>query len=94
MKLNVLALGITLGICWGVGLFLMPWWIIMFDGPLSEPTIIGRCYRGYTVTAEGSVIGLIWALVDGFIAGAIIAWVYNFVVDRIPASPAAEKAKA
>jgi hypothetical protein len=29
----------------------------------------------------GSVIGLIWALVDGLIGGAILAWLYNRLVE-------------
>ena len=44
-------------------------------------------YRGYTVTPIGSLIGLVWALVDGFIGGAIFAWVYNRIAERLNPSP-------
>ena len=89
MKINVLALAVTLGFLWGVTIFLMTWWIIMFDGALTEPNLLGRLYRGYRITPAGSVIGLVWGLIDGFIGGAVIAWVYNKLVDRLPtASPA------
>ncbi|MCH8151241.1 MAG: hypothetical protein IH830_02580 [Planctomycetes bacterium] len=59
MKLNVLALGLAFGLIWGLGLFLLTWWIIFFDGQTGETTIIGLVYRGYTISAVGSVIGLI-----------------------------------
>ena len=79
MQLNVKAFALTFGLVWGVGLFLLTWWIIFFGGATGEPTLIGQVYRGYTISPLGSVIGLIWALVDGLIFGALFAWLYNFL---------------
>ena len=77
MQLKVRAFALTFGLVWGIGLFLLTWWIIFFDGVSTAPTLIGQVYRGYTITPLGSVIGLIWALLDGLIIGAIFAWLYN-----------------
>jgi hypothetical protein len=77
MRLNVRAFALACGLLWGVGLFLLTWWVILFDGSSSGPTFLGRVYRGYAVTPLGSVIGLVWGLVDGAIGGALIAWLYN-----------------
>lgn len=77
MKLNVKALAITLGLLWGVGILGMTWWIILFDGATGEPLWLGKIYRGYNVSPLGSLIGLVWAVPDGLIGGAVIAWVYN-----------------
>ncbi len=77
MKLNIKSFALTTGIFWGVGLFLITWWIILFDGATGEPTIIARVYRGYSISPLGSLIGLIWALIDGLLGGAIFAWLYN-----------------
>ena len=83
MKLNVKAFGITCGIFWGISLFVLTWWIILFEGATGEATLIGRSlYFGYSISAMGSIIGLAWALVDGFVGGLIFAWLYNFIVDR------------
>ncbi len=78
-RFNVRAFAITTGLVWGLGLFAITWWIIAFDGSSTEPTFIGKIYRGYDVTAMGSLIGLAWAFVDGLIGGAIFAWLYNLV---------------
>ena len=43
-------------------------------------TFIGKIYRGDEGTATGSFIGLGWGLADGFVGGAIVAWVYNLFV--------------
>ena len=72
MKLNVRAFALACGIIWSIGLFLLTWWIIFFEGATGEPTIIGRVYRGYTVSPAGSVIGFFWAMIDG--AGFIISY--------------------
>jgi hypothetical protein len=77
MKLNVKALALTCGIIWGLGLFLLTWWIMAFDGATGEITLLGRIYRGYSISPLGSIAGLIWAFVDGWIGGAIFAWLYN-----------------
>jgi len=80
VKLNVKALALTGGIFWGVGLFILTWWLILFGGATGETTFIGRVYLGYRITPAGSVIGLVWAFVDGFISGAIFAWLYNLFI--------------
>jgi len=82
MKLNIKAFSLSCGIIWGLGLFCITWWIIAFEGATGDPTLIGRLYRGYTISPVGSVIGLVWAFFDALIGGAIFAWLYN----RIAAS--------
>jgi hypothetical protein len=85
MPLNVKAFALTSGLLWGFGLFLLTWWIILLDGATGEMTFIGRIYRGYSLSVGGSFIGLLWALLDGAIGGAIFAWLYNRLIGRRPA---------
>ncbi|MCK4632462.1 MAG: bacteriophage holin [candidate division Zixibacteria bacterium] len=80
MKLNVKAFALTSAVIWGFCLFFVTWWIIFFDGATGETLLIGKLYRGYCVSPMGSVIGLGWGLLDGLIAGALFAWLYNFFV--------------
>jgi hypothetical protein len=82
MKLDVKAFALTCGLIWGVGLLCLTWWIIAFDGATGEATFIARFYRGYNVSAAGSVIGMIWGFVDGLVGGAIFAWLYNLIAGR------------
>jgi hypothetical protein len=64
-------------------LFFLTWWIIAFDGATGDPTIIGRVYRGYTISPLGSLVGLAWAFVDGMVGGAVFGWVYNAIAERM-----------
>ncbi len=82
MNLNIKACALSFAILWGLGLFLMTWWVIAFDGTSTDTTILSRCYRGYSFTAIGSIIGLAWAFLDGLIGGAIFAWLYNCLHSR------------
>lgn len=83
MKLNVRAFAVAFALWWGVGVFLLTWWIIALGDPTTGPTFLGRIYIGYEITPVGSVIGLAWGLADGLVAGAIFAWLYNFLVARL-----------
>jgi len=77
MKLDVRAFAVTCGLVWGVGLFLLTLWIVILEGASGDVTLIGRVYRGYSISYGGSVIGLLWGLADGAVGGAIFAWLYN-----------------
>ncbi|MEE9442699.1 MAG: bacteriophage holin [candidate division Zixibacteria bacterium] len=82
MKLNVKAFALTCGIIWGLGLFFITWWVMIFEGQAGNILPIGIVYRGYCVTVAGSFIGLAWGLVDGLIGGAIFAWLYNTLAEK------------
>jgi hypothetical protein len=81
VKLNVKAFAVACGLLWGVGLFLFTWWVMAFDGATGQPTVIGLLYRGYRISPLGSLIGLLWAIPDGFVGGIIFAWLYNLVAN-------------
>lgn len=82
MRLNVKALALAGGITWGACLFLVTWWIILLDGAGGDATFIASVYRGYSISAVGSVVGLLWGFCDGLIGGAIFAWLYNLIAAR------------
>ena len=77
MKLNVKALSLTAGILWGIAILLLTIWFICFGYDGNTLSLIGKVYLGYSVTWGGAFIGLIWGFVQGFIGGAIFAWLYN-----------------
>lgn len=82
LKLDVRAFALTTSLILGVGLFFLTWWLIAFEGATGDPTLIGRIYRGYSISPMGSLIGLAWGLLDGLIGGAIFAWLYNWLAAK------------
>ena len=77
MKLNIKAFALALALIWGLGLFVLTWWIILFEGPDGDIPALGLVYRGYTITPIGSLVGLAWGFADALVCGAIFAWLYN-----------------
>ncbi|MFC2088931.1 bacteriophage holin [Calditrichota bacterium] len=86
MKINIKAFALTCGLFWGIGLFLITWWIILLDGASGDITLIGRVYRDYCISVGGSFIGFLWGFADGIIGGAIFAWLYNTLSNRFQTS--------
>ena len=82
MKLNIKAFALAAGFVWGFNWFGLTWWMILLDGITRETTIIGRMYRGWTLSPTGSLIGFIWGFVDGFLIGLMVAWIYNKLIPR------------
>ena len=76
-KLDVKALGLALGIIWGIAMFIMGIVAMFFNYGDGFVTALGSLYIGYKVTILGSVFGALWGFIDAGIAGVIIAWLYN-----------------
>lgn len=76
MELNNKALGLAMGILWGGGLFLATLWAL-FAGGGEHLILLRKFYLGYAISIPGAIIGLVWAFVDGFIGGWLLAWLYN-----------------
>ena len=86
MRLNIKAFALACGLIWGLGLFCMAWWLILLEGNNPEPCLLNRLYPGYTMTPVGSLVGMVWGLVDAGIGGAIFAWLYNLISKKCPKS--------
>jgi len=80
--LDALKFGLACGMTFGLGLFLLGL-IATFSGIWADAiSMIGRFYLSYAPTVSGSVIGGLWAFVDGTIGGAIFAWIYNKLLGK------------
>jgi hypothetical protein len=77
MKIDIKALALSIGIIWGLAIFLLTvWFLIMgYDGNLLAK--LGNVYLGYSVSWFGAFIGLIYGFIDGLIGGALLGFLYN-----------------
>ena len=85
-KLSPLALGLTFGCGWGVAV------LVVGGIHAAYPSygrafldLVGSIYPGVGHGGTGTIgsftnalLATVYALVDGFFGGLIIAWVYNF----------------
>jgi len=86
MFIHLKVFSLSCGLLWGIGIFCFTWWIILFEGATGERAILGRVYRGYTISPRGSIVGLIWGFFDGLLGGGRIVRKKNMVVAKVIAS--------
>ena len=82
LRLNANILGIVLGIIVGLGIFIATNFLILKGGEVVGPhlALLGNFFPFYRVTFLGSIIGFGYGLLTGYVAGFIIATIYNQVV--------------
>jgi hypothetical protein len=73
MKNRPLALGIKIGIFWGSAVCLLTWLCYLTgQGTKMIEFFSLSNYPGYSISPEGSFIGLAWGFIFGLISGVII----------------------
>ncbi len=77
MEIRKRALGLSIGLLWGLAILLITWWFIIMGIRGDMLMNLQALYYGYSVSWGGSFIGFIWGFVDGFVAGVLIAWFYD-----------------
>ena len=82
LKLDRVAMGLSVGMASGALLFLATLALVLKGGPMVGPTLglLGQYFPGYTVTGPGSVLGLLYGFVSGFVVGWAFAFVRNATV--------------
>ena len=76
-KLDAKALGLTLGIVWGMAMLLLGLIAMFSNRGTAWIELMSSLYIGYKATLLGSIIGGAWGFVDACIGGIIVAWLYN-----------------
>lgn len=76
-KLCACSFGTALGIVWGASVFLLALSTMWFGYGASFVSGLSSVYWGYSATWLGSLIGLVWGFVDLFVAGFLVAFIYN-----------------
>ena len=77
MKINIKALALSIGIVWGLAVFLLTVWFLIMCYQGNQLSLLGGIYLGYSVSWIGAFVGLIYGFIDGLIFGALIGFFYN-----------------
>ena len=80
-KISHISLALAIGIVWG-GFALVAGWFSILGWGIPFVKTRGGMYVGHSSSFWGGVIGGIWAFIDGFIGGFVIAVLYNFFIKR------------
>ena len=90
MKLDVKTVAVVLALAWGV-LGMFPIGLANLIWPsygLAFLEVMASLYPGYTATASFGqvIIGTLYGVLDGAVAGAVFAWLYNSCASRLSTS--------
>jgi hypothetical protein len=82
LRVDRVALGLAVGVLGGMGLFVATLALVLMGGPVVGPTLglLGQYFPGYSVTILGSVIGLFYGCISGFVVGWLFAALRNAIV--------------
>ena len=75
--LGVISLGLAIGITWGFFVLILGIMATFFGWGAPLALILSSVYVGFTPTVAGTFAGAVWGFAEGFIAGIMIAWLYN-----------------
>lgn len=81
-KLDVIAMGVSVGILFGLIVFLATNILLLKGGEEIGPNLalLGQFFIGYEVTFVGSLSGFFWGFATGYILGSLVALLRNFIV--------------
>ena len=78
--LDINKLGVAFAVAWSLFTFLggiaAAW--LGWGKPLVE--VLSSIYIGFDATLTGSIAGAVWGLANGYLWGALIAWIYNWQI--------------
>jgi ABC-type dipeptide/oligopeptide/nickel transport system permease subunit len=77
--LNTKMLGLSLGLLFGIGMFIATNWLVLKGGKTVGPhlQLLSQYFIGYRVSFFGSFIGLAYGFAVGTLSGSLIGWIYN-----------------
>jgi hypothetical protein len=77
--LNAKALGLVLGLLFGLAVFIATNWLVLKGGKPVGPhlQLLNQYFIGYRVSFLGSIIGFGYGFAVGTLSGALIGWIYN-----------------
>ena len=80
--LNIKALGLVLGLLFGLIIFCATNWLVIKGGDRVGPHLIllSQYFIGYRVTFLGSFIGFAYGFALGTLSGALLGWIYNKII--------------
>ena len=75
--LGVISFGLAVAITSAAFTFFLGLMATFFGWGVELAGALSSLYIGFSPTFVGTITGAVWAFVDGFVAGVMIAWLYN-----------------
>ena len=80
MKLNAKAFSLAAGLVWGLVVFLVTNFSLLFHGQGQTLSKLEQIYPFYTISFVGSIVGFLWGFVSMALLGLLFVWLYNMLL--------------
>jgi len=77
MLLNARKLGLAGGILWGLSMLVITLLCLWTGYGALFLDVMENVYPGYSISWGGSIVGLVYGFIDGFVGFFLLAWLYN-----------------
>ena len=79
LLLNTKVFGLSLGLLFGLGIFIATNWLVLKGGKVIGPhlRLLSQYFIGYRVSFFGSLIGFAYGFSVGTLSGSLMGWIYN-----------------
>ncbi len=85
--LGVISFGLAVAITSAAFTFFLGLMATFFGWGVELAGALSSLYIGFSPTFVGTITGAVWAFVDGFVAGVMIAWLYTRSLAYCPVTP-------
>lgn len=75
--LKPINLGISGGIIWGLSMFLCTIFALYTGCFTKFLELMADIYPGYSISWSGTIVGLAYGFIDGFVGLFLLGWLYN-----------------
>ena len=82
--LGVISFGLAVAITSAAFTFFLGLMATFFGWGVELAGALSSLYIGFSPTFVGTIAGAVWAFVDGFVAGIMIAWLYTRLLAYCP----------
>ncbi len=82
MKIDAVKFGLAAGVVYGAAFFLYALAGALFGRGGKMLHMMGDFYPGIAPTLVGAVVGALWGMGIGFVFFAVLAWIYNRLIER------------
>lgn len=80
-RLDPVSMGVAFAAIYAVFMLALGVFAWAFGWGVEAVQLFSSIYVGFAASPVGSLVGAVWAVVDGFILGYLLAWVYNYALD-------------
>ena len=77
VELSIKGMALAFGISFAFGALFLGITSWLFDFGTALVNAMGTVYVGYSGSLAGSLIGALWAFLDGAFLGVLVAYLYN-----------------